>query len=127
MQAVGKSLVNFGFRVPDVDFGSSPLFREEMFLDENPSQVEVDIERLNVDQRMIFDRVVREHIVRRVGGMFFVDGPGGTGKTYLYSVMLSYVRAQGWIALAVASCGIAALLMKGGRTDTLSLKFLQRN
>ncbi|KAJ7568855.1 hypothetical protein O6H91_01G050700 [Diphasiastrum complanatum] len=86
-----------------------------MFVDENPSEIEVDIERLNVDQRKIFDRVVHEHVVRRVGGVFFVDGPGGTGKTHLYSVMLSYVRAQGWIALAVASSGIAALLMKGGR------------
>ncbi|KAJ7540671.1 hypothetical protein O6H91_10G025800 [Diphasiastrum complanatum] len=65
---------------------------------------------------MIFDRVVREHVVRRVGGVFFVDGPVGTGKTFLYSVMLLYVHAQGWIAMAVASSGIAALLMKGGRT-----------
>ncbi|KAJ7559304.1 hypothetical protein O6H91_04G078700 [Diphasiastrum complanatum] len=100
--AAEKSLVNFKFRVPDVDFGSSPLFREEMFVDENPSE--------------IFDCVVHEHVVRRVGGVFFVDGPGGTDKTHLYSVMLSYVHAQGWIALALASCGIAALLMKGGRT-----------
>ncbi|KAJ7568854.1 hypothetical protein O6H91_01G050600 [Diphasiastrum complanatum] len=101
MQAAGKSLVNFGLRVPDVVFGSSTLFRKEMFVDENPSEVEVDIERLNVDQRKIFDRVVHEHVVRRVSGVFFVDGPGGTGKTHLY----------------IASSGIAALLMKGGRTS----------
>ncbi|XP_021967368.1 uncharacterized protein LOC110862486 [Folsomia candida] len=47
---------------------------------------------------------------------FFLDGPGGSGKTYLYKTLLSYVRGQGDIALPVASTGIAANLLKGGRT-----------
>jgi len=34
---------------------------------------------------------------------FFVDGLGGTGKTFLYSYLLSTVRAQGWVVVAVAS------------------------
>ncbi len=48
--------------------------------------------------------------------MFFVDGPGGTGKTFLYNLLLGHMRVRGGIALAVASSGIAALLMEGGRT-----------
>ncbi|KAL0021665.1 hypothetical protein WJX77_008631 [Trebouxia sp. C0004] len=48
--------------------------------------------------------------------MFFVDGRGGTGKTFLYRLLLSHVRSQGKIALAVASSGLAALLLPGGRT-----------
>ncbi|KAJ7531222.1 hypothetical protein O6H91_14G037200 [Diphasiastrum complanatum] len=95
-------------------FNFSPLFCEEIFFDETLSEVEADIERLNVDQHVIFDRVVREHVVRRVRGVFFVDGPSGTHK--IYSVMLSYLRAQCWIALGVTSSRIAALLMKGGRS-----------
>jgi CO dehydrogenase nickel-insertion accessory protein CooC1 len=47
---------------------------------------------------------------------FFVDGLGGTGKTFLYSCLLSTVRAQGRVVIAVASSGIAALLLDGGRT-----------
>lgn len=47
---------------------------------------------------------------------FFIDGPGGTGKTFVYSTLLADVRSDGGIALAVASSGIAALLMEGGRT-----------
>lgn len=49
-------------------------------------------------------------------GVFFIDGPAGTGKTFLYSVILNMVRSERNIALAVASSGIAALLLKGGRT-----------
>ncbi|XP_039610024.1 uncharacterized protein LOC120529870 [Polypterus senegalus] len=43
-------------------------------------------------------------------------GPGGSGKTYLYKTLLSTVRGQGNIALPVASTGIAANRLEGGRT-----------
>ena len=50
------------------------------------------------------------------GGAFFVDGPRGTGKAFLYSLLLARVRSAGDIALPVASFGIAALLLAGGKT-----------
>ena len=49
-------------------------------------------------------------------GCFFVNGPAGTGKTFLYNTLLAEIRLHGNIALAVASSGIAALLINGGRT-----------
>ena len=48
--------------------------------------------------------------------VFFLDGPGGTGKTFVYSLLLDTIRSRGDIAIAVASSGLAALLMPGGRT-----------
>lgn len=39
---------------------------------------------------------------------FFLDAPGGTGKTFLLSLILAKIRSQQKIALAVASSGIAA-------------------
>ena len=48
--------------------------------------------------------------------MFFVDGPGGSGKTYLYNTILAHYRANNEPAIAVASSGIAALLLEGGTT-----------
>jgi hypothetical protein len=39
-----------------------------------------------------------------------------TGKTFLYNLILSRTRADGGLAIAVASSGIAALLLPGGRT-----------
>ena len=52
-----------------------------------------------------------------------MDGPGGTGKTYLYDTLLATVRGRGGVAPAVAS-GIAALLMPGGATAHSLLKIL---
>ncbi|UYV82699.1 hypothetical protein LAZ67_22000600 [Cordylochernes scorpioides] len=48
--------------------------------------------------------------------LFFLDGPGGSGKTFLYKTLLSTIRGNNGIALPVASTGIAANLLKGGRT-----------
>lgn len=46
----------------------------------------------------------------------FVDGPGGTGKTFLFNALLDTVRRENHIALAVAYSGTAATLLKDGRT-----------
>ena len=47
---------------------------------------------------------------------FSLDGPGGTGKTFLYKVICSKLCSNGAIVLCTASSGIAALLLPGGRT-----------
>eukprot|EP00965_Chrysotila_dentata_P216084 6189164-Pleurochrysis_carterae.AAC.1 len=46
----------------------------------------------------------------------FLDAPGGTGKTYTLNTILTELRSKSQIALAVASSGIAAILLNGGRT-----------
>ena len=56
------------------------------------------------------------------GGLFFLDAPGGTGKTFLMSLILATVRARSDIAVAVASSGIAATLLEGCRTAHSTLK-----
>ena len=47
---------------------------------------------------------------------FFLQRAGGTGKTFLYRALSFFYRSQGRIVLCVASSGIAALLLDGGRT-----------
>ncbi|GFT86610.1 ATP-dependent DNA helicase pif1 [Trichonephila clavipes] len=58
----------------------------------------------------------------RVGGTFFLDAPGGTGKTFLIRLIMATVRSKNDIALALASSGIAATLLPGGRTAHSALK-----
>ena len=50
------------------------------------------------------------------GKSFFLHGPGGTGKTYLYNTLCYHLHGQRKIVVCVASSGIAALLLIGGRT-----------
>ena len=73
------------------------------------------IETLNAEQSYGFNEILA-HVVNKKGNVFFVDGPGGTGKTYLYKALLAKVRSLGEIAIAAATSGIAASIMPGGRT-----------
>ncbi|VAH03632.1 unnamed protein product [Triticum turgidum subsp. durum] len=68
------------------------------------------------------------HVLHQKSMVFFIDGPGGTGKTYLYKALLAKVRSMGRIAIATATSGIAASIMPGGRTedDVLPFKFKRK-
>ena len=64
---------------------------------------------------MAFDAII-ESAEREHGKQIFVEGYGGTGKTYQWKAITTKLRSEGKIVLAVASSGIAALLLQGGRT-----------
>ncbi|GKD03309.1 ATP-dependent DNA helicase PIF1-like protein [Tanacetum coccineum] len=70
---------------------------------------------LNPEQCLIYEEVV-DSVHNKKGNFYFVYGPGGTGKTFLYKTIISRLRSQRMIVLAVASSGIALLLLLAGRT-----------
>ncbi|XP_076895910.1 ATP-dependent DNA helicase RRM3-like [Bidens hawaiensis] len=57
-----------------------------------------------------------EAVDQKRGGIFFVYGYGGTGKTFLWKTLSASIRSKRKIFLNVASSGIASLLLEGGRT-----------
>jgi hypothetical protein len=71
--------------------------------------------QLNERQRVIFD-LVETALINKAPLNIFVDGRGGTGKTFLYKAICSLVRSLGKIVIPVAWSGIAAILMPGGQT-----------
>jgi ATP-dependent DNA helicase PIF1 len=79
------------------------------------STLNENISKLNKNQTKVFDAIYNSAI-NNEGRTFFVYGYGGTGKTFLWTTLLYSIRSQGKIALAVASSGIASLLLPGGRT-----------
>ena len=73
------------------------------------------VRRLLPSQKLVYDAVLEAlHLGR--GRCLFVDAPGGTGKTFTFNAILGAVRCHGEIAIAVASSGIAAILLDKGRT-----------
>ncbi|XP_024010402.1 ATP-dependent DNA helicase pfh1-like [Eutrema salsugineum] len=70
---------------------------------------------LNAEQKKVYDAVM-ESVNQKMGKLFFLYGPGGTGKTYVYNTIISKLRSTERVVLPVASSGIAALLLPGGRT-----------
>ena len=120
----GKCLRHYpGMPVPDRnnDQRGNRLIAEQMSYNREVlrERLQGKLETMNEDQRNFYEAVMDKVGRLDDGGddnVFFLDGPGGTGKTFLWSAILDSVRSQGKIALAVASSGVAAGLLEGGRT-----------
>src|SRR3954469_3830764 len=55
-------------------------------------------------------------VEKQQGGVFFLYGYGGTGKTFMWNTLSAALRSKKKIVLPVATSGIASLLLPGGRT-----------
>ena len=99
------------------------LMREELAYDTDKMLLEHQElhKELNNEQKRVYN-VVLDSVHEDKGGLFFVYGAGGTGKTYLYKTIIARLRGEGKIVLAVASSSIAALLLPSGRTAHFRFK-----
>lgn len=123
--SAGEQFVQAADSLPPVRFDWAAaevnrLIREERSYNTDYESSERDriVQTFNADQRAAFERIVGriEAPDAVTSPVFFLHGWGGTGKTYLYRGLCHYFRSYGKIVLCVASSGIAALLLPGGRT-----------
>ncbi|XP_050909661.1 ATP-dependent DNA helicase PIF1-like [Lathyrus oleraceus] len=98
-----------------IDRGAIPSIMQEELAVNIPNEDIEFVAKLNNDQMIAFNTILNV-IVQKHIGVFFVDGPGGTGKTFLYRTLMASLRSRGEIVLATASSDIAATLLPGGRT-----------
>ncbi|CAH9134582.1 unnamed protein product, partial [Cuscuta epithymum] len=70
---------------------------------------------LTDEQKSVYETIMHS-VEEEVGGVFFVYGYGGSGKTFVWRTLSAALRSKGEIVLNVASSGIASLLLPGGRT-----------
>jgi hypothetical protein len=78
--------------------------------------VDQNLSRLNICQETVVTAVFNA-VAQGEGTIFFLDGPGGLGKTFVYNVLLALVQRDGHVATRVASSGIIALLLEGEWTS----------
>jgi len=122
LQQAGKTLADCSLPQPTITFdnlnGISRILAEEM--NYNTTQLrakwDADYAQANVEQKLILDAVIIT-LDSQPGRLFFIDGPEGTGKTFVENLILAYVRSHGSIALSVASSGIASILLDGDQTS----------
>lgn len=103
-------------RVNEISIGNEAFNIPEMI-----QFVEDNLPKLQPEQLSAFETITKR-IQDNSGGIFFLDAPGGTGKTFLLNLLLASVRKLNEIAIAVASSGIAATLLNGGRTAHSTFK-----
>ncbi|CAI9303740.1 unnamed protein product [Lactuca saligna] len=117
LQPNGRKLHEFDILPNDLSFADLEDDTREIATEKSIIVSEKDqraIQNLNKKQKLAFDTIIGK-VESNNGGAFFIDGPGGTGKTFLYRALLANIRLKAHIALATATSGIAASLLPGGR------------
>jgi hypothetical protein len=117
----GTSLHNYpSMPVPHNNWDNldnNPFLTEQLAynIEQEVEHANNNIAVLNNEQLQSYNSIL-ESTIREDGLLFFLNGAGGTGKTFVYKTLCHRLRGNGWIVLCVASSGIAALLLPGGRT-----------
>lgn len=103
---------------PEIDntLNENRLLAEELSYDSEDLSSVLEKKILLTSEQRSITQTVLHSVNNDLGQSFFLDGPGGTGKSFVLEQVLADVRSKGNVALAVASSGIAALLLTGGRT-----------
>lgn len=120
---IDKDLSHFGITRPNRSEFTSNVFSSEDIFDISVlnAQIAEMVPKLTSEQKGVFDKVLFE-VNKDEGALLFLDAPGGTGKTFLLNLLLAQIRKDSNVAIAVASSGIAATLLDGGRTAHSVLK-----
>ena len=105
------------------ELGLPPLIPSLSFMQETSENLpnEENILLLNSEQRVIYEDIMASVLDTppRSKRIFFIDGPGGSGKTFLYSTVIRKLIDLNKIYIAVSWTGIAANLLYGGQTSHL--------
>ncbi|XP_049350419.1 uncharacterized protein LOC125815062 [Solanum verrucosum] len=119
LESMGQSVAKFDMPQIQQELHQGDTYECREIVEERSVKVPTeDMEaqsKLNEQQTQAF-KTILQRTDSGTPGLFFVDGPGGTGKTYLYRALLAHIRSRGMIALASASSGVAAAILPGGRT-----------
>jgi hypothetical protein len=108
------------YPLPDIDGTYDPYgeISREIF-EEASVEASVDdmtlSKTLNEEQQAAYNEIMST-VDSDHGGLFFVNGPSSTEKTYLYRSLLATIHSQNKIVVATTTSGVAASIMPGGRT-----------
>ncbi|KAI7949992.1 hypothetical protein MJO28_008813 [Puccinia striiformis f. sp. tritici] len=74
------------------------------------------------DAQLHFFNEVKKSLTRGQPELFYLDGPGGTGKTFLLNSIIDFAAVSYIPTKVVAASGVAALLLTGGQTAHSAFK-----
>ena len=117
LETASSNLKHVGLPEPEKIKKLSKAFAHEYNWDRSILEEELNdsLPKLNAEQKMIFESV-RESVLASQGQTFFIDAPGGSGKSFSANCIMNELRHSHHLVLACASSGIAATVLKGGST-----------
>ena len=117
-----RTLASFDLPVPALNWeqlqGNALIATETAYDSDTERQLlHENLSLPNPEQQTCFNTIVTAVDQSPATAHFFLQGPAGTGKTFLYKTLCHHYWSRDAIVLCVASSGIAALLLPGGQTS----------
>ncbi|WVZ88627.1 hypothetical protein U9M48_035125 [Paspalum notatum var. saurae] len=122
LQSMGKDIKSYPLPEIDEEHDSSHGVDREIY---EESIIEVDpnhetlVTSLNASGGLAYNEILAV-VDSGEGGVFFVDGPGGTGKTFLYKALLATVRGLDYITSR------AILSTRNDCVDRINMRMIHR-
>ncbi|RWS26596.1 uncharacterized protein B4U80_06144, partial [Leptotrombidium deliense] len=80
------------------------------------NQYELMYSMLNSEQKFAFETINKAICNPALGNCYYIDGIGGSGKTFVYRCLIHYAMVQRKKVYTIAWTGIAAILLPFGKT-----------
>ncbi|KAI7943612.1 hypothetical protein MJO28_011140 [Puccinia striiformis f. sp. tritici] len=125
LESIGASLATASLKVTQKERELLSELHEEATITESlptiSNRLASNVPRFNKSQKLFYNRIKRL-LLNAKAEIFYLDGPGGTGKTFLLNTIIDYALTKAVPFISVASSGVAALLLKNGQTAHSAFK-----
>ena len=115
LEGCGKTLTRYNLPEPRLDVTEMHRELNRHKPDNCSANYKTQLNLANNEQRRVLEQIF-ENLNSGAGGLFYLDGPPGRGKTFTLTTAVNYVRGQGQVALCCATTGFVAVMYPGGRT-----------
>ena len=115
LESCGKTMSRYN--LPEPRFDESEIDREiSRYEGSECHKIYRDhMDTANLEQKQILKDIFN-CVTLNSGGLIYLDGPPGRGKTFSLLTAVNYVRSKDQIALCCATTGFVAVMYPGGRT-----------
>ena len=91
--------------------------------EELAAHAHITISQMNADQLAALNPILTA-VHNNESHLAFIDGPSGTGKTFVVNALCNFIHSLGLIVLPTATSAYAAQLLPGGRTTHSTFKVI---
>ena len=117
--AISKLLQQEGYNLsdfPSMDQTQYDELIESENIDNSLDLAEILYSKANEDQKYITDTVLAAVKNECQNKCVYIDGPGGSGKTFIYKILYHKLKSENFNVLTTSFTGIAATLWPEGKT-----------
>lgn len=120
----GSSLAKFGIEVPAIDAENAEELwdrEEELRIGEAMQSTMNEMQKKFVNK--VFKKLKRIKEGKKKRASYYVDGIGGSGKTFVFRALCHMLRGKGCRFKCMAFTGVAATLLPAGQTIHRTFRF----